>query len=261
MYKKRLLLIILLLISNVTLGLDTSYKYTILEGSNVPDDVPIFDENNERHFMEEYEGKTILLVFWASWCAQCTNEMPSLDILAKDFRKLDFKILPISIDYTGIETAKEFYKKYDLRHLEILHDYKNALFGEMEITALPTSIIIDKDGKLIGKFTGDVAWHDEKVRSILLDNIPNNPSIPKNTYKKISLDQKVKSNNPSLRGIEPKQEAKADEAATQKRSDLVDHKPSIPASPEPHEDNDPAATQDKDKSQTKKDKNNAKKTN
>lgn len=192
MYKKRLLLIFLLLISNFTLGLDSSYKYIPFENGNVPDDVPIFDEKNERHFMEEYEGQAILLIFWASWCSQCTNEMPSLDILAKDFRKLDFKILPISIDYTGIESVKEFYKKYDLRHLEILHDYKNALFRAMDIKALPTSIIIDKDGKLIGKFTGDVPWHDEKIRSILLDNIPNNPPMPKNSYKKISLDQKVK---------------------------------------------------------------------
>ena len=195
MYKKILIIFISLLISFPCVAKEYSYRYTPFESGNVPDDIPIFDEENKRHFMEEYEGQTILLVFWASWCSQCTNEMPSLDILKKDFRKLDFKILPLSVDYSGIEAAKEFHKKYDLRHLPIMHDYKNSLFRALEITALPTSIIIDKEGKLVGKFIGDVPWHDMAVRQILLDNIPNNPATPKNSHKDISLDQKVNVNN------------------------------------------------------------------
>lgn len=194
MFKKILFISLILLISLPSWAREYSYKYTPIGEGNVPDDVPIFDEENNRHFMEEYEGQTILLVFWASWCSGCTIEMPGLDILKKDFRKLDFKILPISIDYIGIEAAKEFYKKYDLRHLPIMHDYKNSLYKAMGITALPTSIIIDKDGRIMGKFTGDVPWHHESVRQILLDNIPNNPATPKNSYKDVSLDHKVNTN-------------------------------------------------------------------
>jgi|GEM_PF-814958 len=194
MYKKILsFLFYIILICQNAAGKDLPYKFIPFDtGSNVPDDIPIYDKNNSKHFMEEFEGNAVLMVFWASWCSQCSNEMQSLDILQKDFRKLDFKILPISVDYSGIETVKAFFSKYELRHLEMLHDYKNLMFKSMHITALPTSILLDMDGKLIGKFVGDVPWQDEQVRSILLDYIPNNPAKPKNSYKAISLDQKVK---------------------------------------------------------------------
>ena len=192
MFKKILFIFISLISSLPSFAKEGSYKYPLFDSGFVPDDIPIFDEENQRYFMEEYEGKAILLVFWASWCAQCTSKMPRLDVLQKDFRKLDFKILPVSVDLAGIEVAKDCYKKYDLRHLPIIHDYKNALFRAMGITTLPTSIIIDQEGKLIGKFTGDVHWHNEEVREILLENIPNNPATPKNSHKDISLDQKVK---------------------------------------------------------------------
>lgn len=228
MFKKLLIIFISLVASNLACAKDASYRYSEFESGTVPDDVPIFDENNDRHFMEEYEGKTILLVFWASWCSGCTIEMPSLDILAKDFRKLDFKIIPLSIDYAGIDAAKEFYKKYDLRHLPIMHDYKNALFKEMNITALPTSILIDKDGKLIGKFTGDIAWHNDEIRKILLDSIPNNPATPKNSHKDISLDHKVNNKNPKTG------ESKEEELdAKLKRQDVPDNMPAKGSSDHP----------------------------
>lgn len=190
---KHFLLFSLLIFTNISPILANSYKYAKIENALLPDDMPIFDENNEKHFMDEYEGSPILLVFWASWCSGCSNEMVSLDILQKDFRKLNFKIIPVSVDYAGMQPAIDFYKQYEIRYLPILHDYKNALFKAISVTSLPTALIVDSDGNIKGKFTGEVPWHDDSIRAQLLKFIPNNPATPKNTYKKESLDQKVRS--------------------------------------------------------------------
>lgn len=189
MFKKILTITTLFFLASSAFAKD--YRFTKMEKSYVPDDIAFFDEENKEHYLENYEGRTLLLVFWASWCAPCVNEMASLDNLAKDFRKLKFKILPISEDYSGIDIAKQFYVEHHIKHLDLLHDYKNALFKGFKVSGLPTSYIIDPDGKVVGKFTGNIKWHNDKLREILLEHIPGNPPTPKNTYKEISLNKMV----------------------------------------------------------------------
>lgn len=192
-----------------------SIKITEHEPQYVPDEVAIFDEENKKHFLEEYEGNTLLLVFWATWCSPCTAEMPDLDILQKDFRKLPFKVLTISEDYNGIDPVLTFFKTYDLRHLPKLHDYKNTLFKAFDVVGLPTSILINSEGMAVARFTGSINWYDEKVRDILLKYIPGNPVVPKNSYKDNSLNQmpiiQVEDIKEEVDSIEPKTESKHEE--------------------------------------------------
>ncbi len=193
MFTRIIFIISILLSFNIAYAKEpeSSFKYEELESFNIADDIPVFDIDGKKHYLEEYEGKTILLVFWATWCSPCVNEMVDLDLLQKDFRKLPFIILPISEDYAGIEVVKKFYDGYNLRHLAMLHDYKNMLFKELRIAGMPTSILVNPDGKAVGMFTGNVNWYDENVRSILLSQIPGNPAVPKNSHKDNSLNQRI----------------------------------------------------------------------
>lgn len=166
------------------------------EAEYLPDSIPVFDEKNNKHFLDQYEGKTILLVFWATWCTPCVQEMMDLDILQKDFKKTSLIILPISEDYTGIETIQKFYKDNEIRHLPILHDYKNALFKALNIIGMPTSIIINPNGMEVARISGAVNWYDENIRNILLKYIEGNPVMPKNSYKENNLSHiKPKNSN------------------------------------------------------------------
>lgn len=184
------LLTIILFCANTTSISATELSSKISENlpEYTPEDIAIFDEENKKHFLEEYEGKTVLLVFWATWCAPCITEMSDLDILQKDFRKTNFLVLPISQDYTGIAAVKDFYKMHELRHLPIMHDYKNALFKSFGIAGLPTAILINTEGMAVARFTGAINWYDEKVREILLKYIPGNPSTPRNSYQDSALN-------------------------------------------------------------------------
>lgn len=165
-------------------------------------DVNFFDENGEKVFLDQFENKTILLCFWASWCGPCVEEIPSLDVLQKDFRKLSFEIIAISEDFNGIKIAKDHFNKYGIRHLKLYHDYKNALFREMSVVGLPTSFLIDPDGKIKVIFRGNTKWHEESIREILLSEISGNPSMPKNSYIATSLNKKIGPIN--INNLEPK---------------------------------------------------------
>jgi len=172
-------------------GKESSWTFKEYKPLPAPDDIEFFDQDKGKHYLEEYEGKTLLVVFWASWCAPCAQEMRDLDILQKDFRKLPFEILAISEDYQNIKMIQEFYKLYDIRHMQILYDYRNQLFNAFGVIGMPTSFLITADGMNIGSFSGIVPWHDDSVRNILTSHILGNPPEPKNTSKTRSLNQIV----------------------------------------------------------------------
>lgn len=219
MQKKLTLAIILLftLSSNAFAAEKTQgIKFEEYKGSPVPDDIPIFDETGNKHYLEEYEGKTLLIVFWATWCSPCVQEMLDLDTLQKDFRKLPFAILPIAEDHQGIKVVESFYKQNDIRHLPLLHDYRNALFNAFSVVGMPTSFLVTEDGMNVAVFKGVVNWHDDEVRAIILSHIPGNPAEPKNSYKERSLNQVIHKpkSSPSEADIKEPKEVEGKDASS-----------------------------------------------
>lgn len=168
--------------------------------SNVPDDIIFFDEEKNQYSLDQFEGKTILLVFWATWSANCVKEMPDLDILQKDFRKLPFSVIPVSEDYQDVKVIMEYYKSYQIRYLPIYQDYRNQLFKALGVISLPTSILIDPNGKIVTSFIGNTNWYDEKIRETILSAIPGNHPEPKNSYNGQSLNKPAKPLQPIKKG-------------------------------------------------------------
>jgi thiol-disulfide isomerase/thioredoxin len=168
-------------------------KITTIDNLQTPDDIAFFNEKGDKCFLDQYEGKTILLVFWATWCSSCVKEMPDLDLLQKDFRKLPFEVIAVSQDFQGISILKDFFKVHELRHLKIYHDYQNELFKAFAVIGLPTSYLINAEGRIVKSFAGVINWHEAAIRDIVLQHIPGNPGAPKNSYKVQDLNKPVKS--------------------------------------------------------------------
>lgn len=154
-------------------------------------DTNFFNSDGEKVYLDQYEGKTILLVFWATWCGACISEMPSLDALQKDFKQLPFEVIAVSEDFSGTDVVKDHFLEQEIRHLAIYHDYQNQLFRAMSVVGLPTAFLIDSAGRVKVVFKGAVKWHDEEIRAVLLSEIEGNPSTPKNSYKTSSLNKIV----------------------------------------------------------------------
>jgi len=160
------------------------------EGLFAPD-VNFFDSEGGKIYLDQFEGKTILLVFWATWCGTCITEMPSLDNLQKDFRKLPFEIVAVSEDFQGIDIAKKHFTENGIRHLKVFHDRQNQLFNAMSVAGLPTAFLINPEGKVKIIFKGLFKWHSEEIRDMVLAEIEGWSAKPKNTHKEISLNQKI----------------------------------------------------------------------
>ncbi len=213
--------IFLLFIHNICINIYADNKVVntniIDQDAYTDTETHFFDGQGKRVFLDQYEGDTVLLVFWATWCGSCISEIPTLDNLAKDFRKLPFKIIAISEDYQGVEKVTRYFKEQNIRHLEIFHDYQNKLFKSMSVNGLPTAFLINRNGKIKKLFKGRIRWYDDKIRSILLAEIDGNPSVPKNSYKPPSLNRQI--NPPPL---EDKSFSKL-----QKAKDSLDNKESL----------------------------------
>ena len=170
-----------------------NYKVkTIDKEIRIPDDVYIFNKNSEKLYLEEFEGKTLIISFWATWCAHCMHSIPDLDVLKKDFRKLPLEILPISEDFQGLSIIEKFYKDNEIRYLKIYHDYKNQLFKAMDVVGIPTNFIVDSEGYVRVLIEGAVNWYDEELRELILEYIDGDYPMPKNSFKDKSLNKQVK---------------------------------------------------------------------
>ena len=147
------------------------------------DNALFFDEYDRPLYFAQYEGKGVLVVFWALWCPLCLQKMNDLDTLKKDFRKLPFEILPISAGYRKIADIKEFYTDNNIQHLNIFYDNKNKLMNAMEVNALPSAFVVDEEGRITHQFKGVVDWNDDEIRDIILSSIPGKPPRPKNSNR------------------------------------------------------------------------------
>jgi thiol-disulfide isomerase/thioredoxin len=179
-------------------------KYPPKQQKYWPDDIEVFNEKNEKYYLDKIEDKPVLIVFWATWCTYCLKELPSLDVLKKDFRKIPIEILAISEDYQGVESIQKFYQENEIRHLGLLYDYKFKLFGALNMTGLPYAFLLDQNKKIVLTFDGAVSWHDDFIRNMILDYVPGNPQEPKNTYRKEFLTQPNKSKIKADTTIQPK---------------------------------------------------------
>ncbi len=124
------------------------------------------DLKGKKSELNNFKGKVIFLNFWATWCGPCKEEMPSMETLYQQFKEKDFVFLSISVDYEGRKPVKEFIEKKRYT-FPVLLDPKCDVLDLYEVKRIPTTIIIDKNRKVIGRATGPINWKSPEVISLL----------------------------------------------------------------------------------------------
>jgi len=104
----------------------------------------------------------ILLNFWATWCAPCKEEMPSLDLLLKNKHLNNLKIFPINIGQDKIEKASKFFNDLKIKNLEIYFDNPTTLAKKFRLRGLPTSILFNKNGEEFARIVGSIDFEDKE---------------------------------------------------------------------------------------------------
>ena len=116
--------------------------------------------------LSDFAGKPVLLNLWATWCAPCRREMPSLERLQA---RLGDKItvLAISEDIGGNKAVAPFIAKFGLKAVKTYLDPKSTLTQAFNVDGLPTSFLIDRRGRVIGRVEGEAEWDSPKMLSVI----------------------------------------------------------------------------------------------
>ena len=117
--------------------------------------------------LAEYRGKVVLVNFWATWCAPCRKEMPSLNALDAALGGADFDVIAIASGRNALPAIEAFYAEEGIDRLEILLDPRSDLTRGAGVFGLPTTLILDPDGREIGRLQGDADWAHADAQAIL----------------------------------------------------------------------------------------------
>jgi thiol-disulfide isomerase/thioredoxin len=123
------------------------------QGTQIEDMTFNYLQGNKQIKLSSLKGKVVLINFWATWCPPCRIEIPSfIDIYSKTDRN-KFEIIGVSIDNNGSEIVKQYIKEKSINY-PITMANKEIISKFDEIVAVPTSFLLDKEGKVVKKYSG-----------------------------------------------------------------------------------------------------------
>ncbi|MDB2358767.1 TlpA family protein disulfide reductase [Candidatus Pelagibacter bacterium] len=127
----------------------------------VYDNVFFLDKNDKKINIKEFNGNLLLLNFWATWCAPCKEEMPSLDRLQVNQNLSNLKIFAINISQESKKKVDSFFEDLNIENFEPYFDAPTTLAKIFSLRGVPTSILIDKDGKEFARIMGSIDFNDK----------------------------------------------------------------------------------------------------
>lgn len=118
------------------------------------------DGEGKPRSLSDFRGKIVLLNIWATWCVPCRKEMPALDHLQAALGGPEFQVLPLSIDRGGIDVVRKFFTEIGIKKLGLYLDQSSEAAGKLGIVGLPTTLILDRSGREIGRLIGPAEWDE-----------------------------------------------------------------------------------------------------
>ncbi|MFC5694528.1 TlpA family protein disulfide reductase [Pseudomonas sp. GCM10022186] len=150
---------------------DTRAGLTIWPEPRPVAEVQFVDGAGKPHTLADFKGKVVLLNLWATWCAPCRQEMPTLDRLQAQLGGPDFQVLALSIDLDGVRVVRDFYREVGIRHLGIYIDENASAISQLGAFGLPATLLLDREGRELGRKLGEATWDSPEVVAYLREVI------------------------------------------------------------------------------------------
>ncbi|QIL01657.1 TlpA family protein disulfide reductase [Sphingomonas sinipercae] len=135
-------------------------------GKPIPD-TELRNADDEAATLQEASGQPLLVNLWATWCAPCVKELPTLDALSR--RPGAPRVVAVSQDMGPRTSVEAFLDKAGVKDLERWHDPKMSLSGALNAQVLPTTILYDSNGREVWRFIGDLDWTSAQAAKLLAE--------------------------------------------------------------------------------------------
>jgi thiol-disulfide isomerase/thioredoxin len=138
---------------------------------------PFMNAEGKDITLADWKGKVVLVNLWATWCAPCRKEMPDLAQLQKDYGGDNFEVVAISVDLKGAEASSAFLKEIGADNLALYTDKTTRVMKKLGAIGLPVTILIDRQGKEIGRLLGPAHWTADEARKLIEAAIAEKPAL------------------------------------------------------------------------------------
>jgi thiol-disulfide isomerase/thioredoxin len=155
-----------------------TYKFSFFDQPRRVPPLHFVAGDNRSLSLEDFRGRPILLNIWATWCVPCRKEMPALDRLQASFAKSELLVLPLSIDRQGATVVKPFYHELGLTALGTYIDQSGEAASELGAVGVPTTLLIDREGREIGRKVGPAEWDSAAIIALLRAHLGLPSSAP-----------------------------------------------------------------------------------
>lgn len=152
----------------------SSRSFVMHEAPRPLPEIEFEDGNGEALTLADLRGKTVLLNIWATWCVPCREEMPTLDALEAELGGPGFEVVPLSVDRAGPEVVRKFYAEIGIEHLGLYIDASMRASFDLQAPGLPTTLLIDSEGRELGRLVGPAEWDTPEMIAFLKDHLTLN---------------------------------------------------------------------------------------
>ena len=121
-------------------------------------DLQFADESGSVRTLDDYRGKYVVVNVWATWCAPCREELPTLDALQRSLGGPAFEAITLSTDTGRRPAVERLFAELSITDLEELIDDTGSAMRDLGVYALPTTVLIDRNGREIGRKIGPADW-------------------------------------------------------------------------------------------------------
>jgi thiol-disulfide isomerase/thioredoxin len=144
-----------------------AFNFVPTERSAAPE-ISFLDGDGEELSLADFSGRVVVMNLWATWCAPCRREMPSLENLDAAFDDADLVVVALSQDRGDAQDKIDaFYEEIGVNGLEIYRDPKARTARDLRAPGLPTTIVFDRAGQEVGRVLGDAEWDGEAAMELL----------------------------------------------------------------------------------------------